>query len=151
MSLGVKPTSIGIPIGRGCNEAANHPTTLGVMKRMSAIKFPLTRTVTVVNYPDEYLVSDPPSLPSLFSPAAAGVGPLKIKYIALIGERHSGTTWMVKFLQDYFRNKDITVTATLCTWKVTWAGCLHVGQRCYLAIPTLWRGHCTACVCSRAL
>ncbi|CAM9766417.1 unnamed protein product, partial [Ectocarpus sp. 12 AP-2014] len=54
---------------------------------------------------------------SLFSPAAAGVGPLKIKYISLIGERHSGTTWMVKFLQDYFRDKDITVTATLCTWK----------------------------------
>ncbi|CAM9687204.1 unnamed protein product [Ectocarpus sp. 4 AP-2014] len=24
---------------------------------------------------------------------------------------------MVKFLQDYFRDRDITVTATLCTWK----------------------------------
>ncbi|CAM9229053.1 unnamed protein product [Ectocarpus sp. 12 AP-2014] len=54
---------------------------------------------------------------SLATKRRAGVGPLKIKYISLIGERHSGTTWMVKFLQDYFRDKDITVTATLCTWK----------------------------------
>ncbi|CAM9687133.1 unnamed protein product, partial [Ectocarpus sp. 4 AP-2014] len=66
MSFGVKSTTIGIPIGRGCYEA-NHPTTLGVMKRMSAIKLSLTRTVTVANYPDENLVSDPLALsrPSL--------------------------------------------------------------------------------------
>eukprot|EP00752_Nemacystus_decipiens_P001324 g1314.t1 len=49
-----------------------------------------------------------------------GVGPRNpqnLKYIALIAERHSGSTWMLKFLQDYFRGLNITVTATLCTWK----------------------------------
>ncbi|CAN0392513.1 unnamed protein product, partial [Hapterophycus canaliculatus] len=42
-----------------------------------------------------------------------------LKYIALIAERHSGSTWMVQFLQSYFRGKNITVTPTLCTWKRT--------------------------------
>ena len=47
-----------------------------------------------------------------------GEGPYDIKYIALIAERHSGSTWMVDFLKNYFRHKEVPVTAILCTWKV---------------------------------
>lgn len=54
-----------------------------------------------------------------------GVGPLNLKYVAIISERHSGSTWMTRLLSEYFREKNITVTATLCTWKVCMAGVLN--------------------------
>ncbi|CAM9779813.1 unnamed protein product, partial [Ectocarpus sp. 13 AM-2016] len=46
-----------------------------------------------------------------------GEGPHHIKYISLIAERHSGSTWMTGFLNRYFRHSDVKVTPTLCTWK----------------------------------
>lgn len=46
-------------------------------------------------------------------------GPKHIKYVALIAERHSGSTWMVNYLRAYFADKDIWITSTLCTWKVS--------------------------------
>ena len=78
---------------------------------------------------------------------SSGVGPpnpQNLKYIALIAERHSGSTWMLKLLQDYFRELDITVTATLCTWKV----CFGLGFVRGVATNRQRAGVCV-CVCAK--
>lgn len=47
-----------------------------------------------------------------------GEGPYKIKYVALIAERHSGSTFMTGILNGHFKGKDIVILPKLCTWKV---------------------------------
>ncbi|CAM9743221.1 unnamed protein product [Scytosiphon promiscuus] len=74
-----------------------------------------------------------------------GEGPFRIKYVSLIAERHSGSTWMTTFLKSYFRDSDVTVTATLCTWKHWFQDRIHRdiqdGKR-----PCRDRQQCPACL-----
>ncbi|CAM9217075.1 unnamed protein product [Hapterophycus canaliculatus] len=74
-----------------------------------------------------------------------GEGPFNIKYISLIAERHSGSTWMTNFLKGYFRDSAITVTPTLCTWKHWFQDRIHQdvqdGKR-----PCRERQQCPACL-----
>ncbi|CAM9847301.1 unnamed protein product [Ectocarpus fasciculatus] len=46
-----------------------------------------------------------------------GEGAHHIRYISVVAERHSGSRWMTGFLGEYFRDEDVMVTSTLCTWK----------------------------------
>lgn len=51
-------------------------------------------------------------------PSGAEEPPSKLKYVALIAERHSGSTWMTRLLKHYFKGQGIVVEPSLCNWKV---------------------------------
>ncbi|CAM9117918.1 unnamed protein product [Ascophyllum nodosum] len=74
-----------------------------------------------------------------------GEGPYGIKYVSLIAERHSGSSWMSGFLRHYFKTKEVFVSPTLCTWKHWFQDRIHediqAGKR-----PCREEQQCPACL-----
>ncbi|CAM9939317.1 unnamed protein product [Ectocarpus sp. 12 AP-2014] len=74
-----------------------------------------------------------------------GEGAHHIRYISVVAERHSGSRWFTGFLREYFRDKDVMVTPTLCTWKHWFQDRIHQdvqdGKR-----PCRGNQQCPACL-----